>query len=178
MRTFLKENKRQLLFIIRFLLIVFGTLSGILVLLATGNRLVPAVYAICFTLCVSSFCFFLIVALGYIEYVRENRFFKTSPYRLIAEKATTSAFVFGSVWFFSKRHYHFAIDGEHFIVIYFNNIIKTGYGNALLVFADLPGTDQKIMHLINYKATKLDENSLIKQLKNIKNESRAVLRDV
>lgn len=153
---------------LRLIFIVFGVFAIIPVLIAdSGSRLKIAIYAAGFTMLISLFCAMIIVSLGYIEFLREKIFFEIKPYKMIREKATNADFVFSSVWFFSKRHYHFEIDGAHYTAIYFNNIVKTAYGDALLILKDIPDAEEKMAHLINYKIRNLDEAGLIDELKNI-----------
>jgi hypothetical protein len=179
MREFLKANTRQISFIFRLLLIVFGFLASIPVFLTfTDIGYSVILYAGSFALGISFFCTLLIVAFGLIENFREKRFFNTKPYRLIREKSTKIEYIFKSKYYFSKKHYFFSLDGDHYEAVFYADVVQTIYGNALVVKKN-PETHEASEHWIEYKKQRFDENSLINELKKITpDENRFILRNV
>lgn len=167
MQTFLRENKRQFFFMLRFFLIAFGVLASIPVFLTDSDKYVAATYAIVFTLSLSLCLTLLIGVLGYVEYVREERFFTSYPYHIIKKRAEKIEFVFNSIWNFSKRHYKFEIDDEKYVAIYYNDVIKTVYGNSLVILKEKPGSKELFAHQIDYKSRTLQESDLVTELKNL-----------
>jgi hypothetical protein len=179
MLEFLKANTRQILFMFRLLLIVFGVLASIPVFLTfTDIGYIVVLYAGSFALGISFFCTLLIVFLGLIENLREEKFFGTKPFGLIREKSTKIEYVFQSKYFFSKKHYSFSLDGDTYEAVFYSDVVKTIYGDTLVIKKN-PGTDEVTEHWIEYKKQTFDEKSLINELKKITpDENRFILRNV
>ena len=100
---------------------------------------------------------------------QENKFYKSEPFILI-EKLTKEKNYIKNKFSFYKIHRVFEIEDTKYEAVFYSNVLRELYGNSLVIFKESSEKDKYILQIINYKERKFDKNSLIEELKNIKEE--------
>jgi hypothetical protein len=139
-------------------MVVFSDLKG-----AKVNYLYPVATA----LSLGVFCTLLIFFLELRRTYQENKFFNKEPYCLI-EKLTIEKKYIKDKFSFYKLHRVFEIENVKYEAVFYSDVIKEIYGNALVIVKETNEKDKCILHIIDYKKRKFDKDSLLEELKNIK----------
>ncbi|MGH2665517.1 hypothetical protein [Flavobacterium sp.] len=168
MLTFLLLNKKPIQTIFKLLLLFFGVFALLLILFAYALQgVIVIIYPLIFTIVLTIFCVLIITFLEYLRTIKETAFFKKTPYKVIEEKLIAIDFIQNSKYSFFKKHRIFKIDDFKYEAVFYSNVVRNEFGNALVILKEIHTEERCVFHIIDYKKQVFDEFSLINELKKI-----------
>ncbi|WP_417352352.1 hypothetical protein [Flavobacterium alkalisoli] len=175
----IKRNRKALsntfaLFFSSFFIPVF------IIMLLTGNlRLKLLLFVAVLSIAIALFIPLYLLFLFSIGDYKEKRFFSKSPYDYIERNLIEHKYDKESSRFsLYKKRLVFNHKGTTYSAIYYTDVYRNYYGNALLIIKH-EDDDTNIVSSIEYKNQELSEKEFIEELENIEiDESRTVLRDI
>ncbi|MCL9805949.1 hypothetical protein NAT51_10470 [Flavobacterium amniphilum] len=161
-------NRKPILTVFKFFLVVFGFLSIILLTIAYFHQnTFPLKYAIGFTFATAAFCTFSTFFLEYLRTVKENNLFKKKPYDSIEELTLKIEFFQDSKYHFFKKHRFIKLEQNNYEIIFYSDILRNEFGNVLVIIKEAKEKQEAVFHLIDYKRQKFNKSTLFDELKKI-----------
>lgn len=116
---------------------------------------------------VALFCTLVIFVLEVIRTAQEKRFFEKYPYNFI-ENNTVEKVLVKERFSLYKLYRIFVIDQIKYEAVFYSDVVRNKFGNALLIYKEFKEEEKIVAHLIEYKKCNFNESSLLEELKNIK----------
>lgn len=161
-------NRKPILAIFKVLLVVFGFFSIILLAIAYFyQNAFPLKLVIGFTLATAIVCTLAVVFLEYLRTVKENNLFKKTPYNSIEELMFKIELRQDSKYDLFKKHRFIRLEQDNYEIIFYSDILRNEFGNALVIIKEAKEKQEAAFHLIDYKKQKFTKSSLFDELKKI-----------
>jgi len=168
MVSFFNLNRTPILNILKLLLLIFGIFALIIIVVAYFQKgIIIVKYPLIFTISTSLFCTATVFFLEYLRSIKENKFFKKSPYNLIQNKTLETNYIQESKYDFFKKHRIFKLDDIKYTAIFYSDIVRNPFGNSLVIIKEINEEEKSIFHIIDYKRQHFDEFSLVNELNKI-----------
>ncbi|CAM3826827.1 hypothetical protein FLGE108171_15910 [Flavobacterium gelidilacus] len=146
-----------------FLLLVFGILAiAISLLSGLYKNLNNLIFPFFFVLGLSFFGILMLIIFENIKTLREKNFFSKIPFNEIEKRTIRKTKVSYSKYEFPKTQRIIELNGKELAIEYYDNFFKIPISDVLIIY-DIKNLNSE-PRIINYKKTKFNKLSLIKEL--------------
>lgn len=150
------------------LILLFTIFGGIAILISTFGGFVESwrnlIYPSFFAFGMTIFGVLTLCGVEFLKQLRESRFFKKTPYDQIEKRTLKKTKIIRSKYDFPKTQRIMELDGNEYVVEYFDDIFKVPISGVLMIYNQTNPELEPI--LINYKEKKYSETELLNKIRN------------